>query len=349
VREVLGDPGEATQALVIGSLGALRDRQSVPRLIELLQSPDSGIRRAAVDALGKIGDPAATWPLVSALNDEAFEVRYAAVFALGDLGDSQALDPVRRARQSAKGLWRWSLGKTLRKLERGSSRDPGKVRSRVLIDYWLTAPEMIALAAWWAMRVRVSRRKQCDLAVYQGWRLIRRGHEQEALEVFEKAVQQFPEDAGVQLSYGTILLTFRPDEVVAEVSKAVELGPDNPAILVRAAHLAFDRGERDLARTWTARANEVVQPDFVLMSGLEHLNALFAGIDGEYDVAEEKLRSIVQDDPEFFAYPRDLARLLVFRGRQAEAIAVLDAAMERVKDKHYLEELRAKIVASEAE
>jgi HEAT repeat protein len=352
LREALGNPREARQAEVISSLAALRDRESVPRLIDqLLEAPDPVIQHAAAIALGEIGDHDATLPLTAALHNGDLYVRLSAARGLTQLGGLQALSSVREAHESAKGLWRLYLGRSLKKLEARTSlswqEQTGHglraTKNRITTERLLTAPELIAEAVWRRIETRLSRRKQRAVAVHHGWRLIGKGHDQEALEHFESAIQKFPEDASIQLSYATILLVFRPEDVVTEITKAVELAPDDPVILVRAAHLVFDRGKRDVARTWTCRANELAQPDFVLMSGLEHLNALFAGIDGEYDVAEEKLRSIVKIDPTFSSYAMDLARLLAFRGRQREAIAVIDESLKHVKDKDGLERVRARV------
>jgi tetratricopeptide (TPR) repeat protein len=129
------------------------------------------------------------------------------------------------------------------------------------------------------------------------------------------------------LAYASILLPFRPNEVVAEAAKAVELGPDDPLILVRAAHLMFDRGQVEAARSCAARANELAQPDFLLMSGLANLNGRLAAHDGQDDLAEQKFRAAMESDPAFSSFAVDFAKFLASRGRQTEALEVIDEAL----------------------
>ncbi len=70
----------------IRSLGELRDRESVERLIEMLDDPDWGIRSFAASALGEIGDQRAIEALVSRLDDSNSTVRLGAEKALKELG-----------------------------------------------------------------------------------------------------------------------------------------------------------------------------------------------------------------------------------------------------------------------
>jgi Flp pilus assembly protein TadD len=147
------------------------------------------------------------------------------------------------------------------------------------------------------------------------------------------------------LLYATVLLVFKPDEVAAEAAKAVELGADDPVILVRAGHLLLSRGDRDIARSCAARANELVQPGFVLMSGLVHLNGLLAAIAGEDGLAEENLRSAVASEPGNEQWARHLAVFLAERGRLQEGAEVLDEALKHVAQKGEIERMRDRMAA----
>ena len=155
------------------------------------------------------------------------------------------------------------------------------------------------------------------------------GHDRENFELLEKAVQQFQDDPEIRLLYATILLKFRPDDVASQASKAVDLAPDNPRILVRAGHLMFNRGAVEAARSCAARADELAQPGFVLMSDLANLHGLLDAFDKEYDLAEENFRSAVEGQPDNASFAVDLAKFLAARARPAEAIEVLDRALER--------------------
>lgn len=196
----------------------------------------------------------------------------------------------------------------------------------------------------------VREKKALAAAITRGRELQRSGRDpEEALEFLKEAVQRFPESPEIQLLYATVLLVFNPDEVAAEVSKAVELGPDDPVILVRAGHLLLSRGDRKAARSCAARANELVQPGFVLMSGLAHLNGLLAALAGQDDVAEQNLRAAVTSEPDNEPWARHLAVFLAERGRPQEGAEVLDEALKHVEKKDELERMRARMAAEAAD
>src|SRR5262249_52919257 len=73
-------------------LGALRARDAVKRLAELLTDRDPAVREAAAFALGQITDRGVTGLIIPLLADKDAEVRSTAAFALGMLGDRKALD-----------------------------------------------------------------------------------------------------------------------------------------------------------------------------------------------------------------------------------------------------------------
>ena len=137
------------------------------------------------------------------------------------------------------------------------------------------------------MKIR-NRKNHQDLAttIECGRKLLVSERHQQALEFLEQAVQAFPEDAEVRLLYATVLLEFRPADVGAEASKAVELCPDDPVILVRAGGLLLNRGQLDAARSCFKQARELAGPDFVLMPGLLNREGLLAIQDRDFDLAE---------------------------------------------------------------
>jgi Flp pilus assembly protein TadD len=195
------------------------------------------------------------------------------------------------------------------------------------------------------------KRRQRDdraAAVERGHKLLGSHQEQEAIKFLSGAVQQFPDDPEIRVLYASILLAVRPDDVAAEAAKAVELGPNDPVILVRAGHLLFGRGDRNAARSCAARAKELVQPDFILMSGLLNLEGLLAAVEGRDDLAEEKLRAAWEGDPSFAASAVDLAKFLANRARQVEALEVIDEALKYAKQKVELERLRSEITGDGA-
>jgi Flp pilus assembly protein TadD len=187
--------------------------------------------------------------------------------------------------------------------------------------------------------------KELDRAISHAGRLLSERRDQENLEFLEEAVQQFPDSAEIQLLYATALLADRPDAVASEVEKAVDLTPNDPTILVRAASLMLNRGETEATRSYTERARQLAEPDFVLEGGLARLEGVLAAYENNYELAEKKLRFAVEADPEFYTFARDLARVLLeARGQQAEAVEVIDQALPRVKKKEPLERLRSELL-----
>lgn len=83
-----------TNEAIAQSLGRLKAKAAVPKLIELInKSPNNYVVLKAVRALGQIGDPSAVAPLSKiALEHENKFMRKNAVIALGDIGDPAAID-----------------------------------------------------------------------------------------------------------------------------------------------------------------------------------------------------------------------------------------------------------------
>jgi Flp pilus assembly protein TadD len=193
------------------------------------------------------------------------------------------------------------------------------------------------------------RRKELAAAIAKGRELHLSGQDSEALEFLEQAIQRFPEDPEIRVLYALILLVFRPEDVAAEAAKAVELGPDDPIILVRAGHLLLDRGDRETAQSCADRANELAPPDFILMAGLDNLTGSLAVFAGEDDLAEEKLRAAVDGEPNSEPYARNLAVFLAEHGRLQEGAEVLDEALKHIKKKDEVERMRDRMAAEAAD
>jgi Tfp pilus assembly protein PilF len=190
--------------------------------------------------------------------------------------------------------------------------------------------------------------KELAAAIDRARELRRTDQDEEARTFLEDAIERFPENAELRLLYATILLMTRPDGVASEATKAVELAPDDPGVLVRAGHLLLGRGDREAARSCAARANELVQPDFPLMGGLDNLNGSLAVFAGEDDLAEEKLRSAIEKDPDSEPFARDLAVFLAERGRLKEGAEVLDEALKHIEHKDEVERMRDRMAAEAA-
>lgn len=199
------------------------------------------------------------------------------------------------------------------------------------------------------MKLR-ERKKAKELAAVKdrGRRLFLAHEEKEALEFLEEAVQRFPKDPEIRLLYANILLAFRPEEVAAEAAKAVELGPDDPKILVGAGHRLLFGGQVEAARSCATRASELAPPCFRLMASLVNLKGLLAAFAGEDDLAEENLRSAVESEPDNESWARHLAVFLAERDRFREGAEVLDEALKHVEKKDEIERMRDRMAAEAA-
>jgi hypothetical protein len=357
----IGDPagghavrGEASshdvahQVWAIVALGRMRDRGSVALLINRLRSTDSSVRGSAANALRDIADRAATPPLIEALDDPS--VRRAAASALARIGDSRAVEPIRLARRSAGGLARRRIGRALAKLEARSDVQEGEGEEDTssggigkllwfATDRWLMSFVLMALAAWSTIRINGKKQRLAD-TIEHAHRLFKARDEQDAFDFVTKAVQEFPKDPQLRVLYASILVRFRMDDVGKEAAKAAELGSDDPRVLIRAGSLLLFARRWDDLRSCVARANEIVEPGFVLKSGLDNLNGILAAKDHEFERAEKLLRSATEDDQ---MHAIDLAKFLGWRKRDAEALEVIDEALKHARYKFSLERLRTQI------
>ncbi|MCI4361356.1 MAG: HEAT repeat domain-containing protein, partial [Thermoplasmata archaeon] len=96
VRPFLTDPARRVRVASAVVLGILRDRASVPMLLDRLTSDESWVRPAILVALGRIGDPAAIPLLLSSADDHRGWIRVCALHALGEMR-VVAARPVARA------------------------------------------------------------------------------------------------------------------------------------------------------------------------------------------------------------------------------------------------------------
>ncbi|MGN6587968.1 MAG: tetratricopeptide repeat protein [Solirubrobacterales bacterium] len=195
------------------------------------------------------------------------------------------------------------------------------------------------------MKIKARKEKKKVRAVVdRSWQLLNEGSYQEGLDFLKNAIDQFPDNAEIRMHYATVLLNFQPAEVRPQVVKAVELDPSDPTILVRAASIMVNRGDPDLARSYVARANALAQPDFSMLSPLSHVEGDLARLDGNYDLAEEKLRRAAEIDPTFFMPVSALAKLLSEQGKHTQALEAIDQALPIVKNKDELRRIRMELV-----
>jgi predicted Zn-dependent protease len=194
---------------------------------------------------------------------------------------------------------------------------------------------------------RRNRRRDLAAAIAHGRSLVREQKDQEALEFLEKATRDFPESPEIPLLLATVYRDFRPDAIPALLAKAVELGSDDPVIQVIAGHRLLNEGDVDAARACAARAGDLIDDEFPLMADLDRLIGRIAARDGDDVVAETRLRSALRREPELPTHSLDLARFLWARGRDDDALVVIDESVSQVKERSRgnLEQLRSEIAA----
>ena len=81
---------------IIDALGKIRDKESVPVLIECLQAknkPDE-VQQAIIEVLGDIKDPQSLDVIIEFLKDSRKPFRWSAARSLGKIGDSRAVEPL---------------------------------------------------------------------------------------------------------------------------------------------------------------------------------------------------------------------------------------------------------------
>lgn len=189
-------------------------------------------------------------------------------------------------------------------------------------------------------------KKELSAAIAHSRQLLAEKRHKENLKYLEEGVAEtFPEDPEIRLLYGTVLLEANPTVGLSEISKSVELDPDEPIRLTRAARIMYTMGQLDHARRYTERAREIAPADFVFGPELLNLESNLGALDGEDELAEEGLRLAVEQDPKMEILALDLALFLRDRGRRAEALSVIDEALGRSKDTNYLRRLRSDLLA----
>jgi tetratricopeptide (TPR) repeat protein len=196
-----------------------------------------------------------------------------------------------------------------------------------------------------ALRGRKQKR-ELEEAIQRG-RKLQAEDDPGAAAFIEDAATRFPESPEFPLLLSNLFLESRPGEVLALVVKATELGSDDPSTQIRAGHKFLNEGHVEAARACGVRAGELADDEFALMAALESLDGRIAARDGDFVLAEEKLRSAFGRDPEYAVYALHLARFFWARGRNDDALSVIDQSLGQARKTYDLERLRAEIVAED--
>lgn len=188
------------------------------------------------------------------------------------------------------------------------------------------------------------KKKEAAAAAARGLRLLAERKHEEAYAFLQEEVQRFPDEPDIRMHYAHSLLAIRPEDAVPEIIKAIEMGPDEPVRLTRAAGILFKMGEVETARSYTTCAKELAPPNFSFKAYLLNLDSHFAALEGKDESAEEGFRLAMEQEPEGETFAVDLAQFLADRDRLPEALEVIDEALPRARRREPLERLRGELV-----
>lgn len=195
----------------------------------------------------------------------------------------------------------------------------------------------------------VRARLTLDKSIRRAQQLLVEGRDAENLELLESAIKRFPDDPEIRLLYATALVPFRPNEAPWQAATAIQLDPDSPSRLTRAASLMFHLGELEAARSYTARASRLAPQDFALEAGLTNIAGMIAAAQGDDALAERALRQAAEAEPQQEVFARELATFLAARGRLVEALSVIDGALPLARDSQKLSCLRADLASESSQ
>lgn len=198
------------------------------------------------------------------------------------------------------------------------------------------------------MKLKGRRQERALIAAIDRGRVLFSGQDsKEANEFIRDAALRFPNCAEFPLLLASLSREDRPEDVAPLLTEAVALGVEDPVIQIRAGDGFLYEEDVEAARACAIRAGELVGVDFKFMADLEALVGRIAARDGDYVLAEEKLRSALWREPEYTSHWLHLARFLWARARNEEALTVIDEALDRVadiRDKRNLDAVRLEIL-----
>lgn len=192
----------------------------------------------------------------------------------------------------------------------------------------------------WQEALEHNKKRDAWPTIQRGRELFLQGPEEEAQDFLSGAVQRFPDNAEIRMLYGSSLLVARPEDGIREVMTAVELDPEEPNRLARAADLLFSMAHIEESRAYASRARHLGGSDFLFSPELTCLEADFALRDGDEDAAETGYRRAIELEPGNERLAIHLAEFLVERGRRSEALEVIERSLSTAKDTDRLVRMR---------
>ncbi len=159
--------------------------------------------------------------------------------------------------------------------------------------------------------------KRPEALTHLGDAYLATGQFQAALPVFQRLVQERPEDMGARLSLAGLYDQFgRVDEALALLDQRPDLWAQNPLVLGRVADLYRRRQEFAAAEKYYEQALRLAPGDVAIRLKLAEM----LGWMGQTAKAAALYREILSQDPQNRQARLQLARVLSWQGRMEEAV-----------------------------
>ncbi len=171
----------------------------------------------------------------------------------------------------------------------------------------------------------------------------RRSHE--LFKFTTEAIGWYPEDPEIRFLYATALLAVCPEDVPWQIATAIQLEPDNPWRVTRAAAMLFTLGEIAAARSYVGHAASLAPRDFEYGPELALLGGQLAALEGEDAIAEEGFGVALEAEPRRPEFVIAYAGFLRDRDRETEALALVDDALTGAPDDEGLRRLREELTS----
>jgi len=129
--------------------------------------------------------------------------------------------------------------------------------------------------------------RSLDETLTRSIELTRAGRHKEHLALIREALLLYPGELEVVIRAAGAQVVEAPEEAARLASEAVNLAPEDPATLTRAASVMFSVEQLEEARHLFSRATRTADDDFVLAFDLAYLGAQLAFAYGDDEKAEE--------------------------------------------------------------
>jgi len=169
------------------------------------------------------------------------------------------------------------------------------------------------------------------------------GHHDQNLQILERLLAARPDDPDLHLQLAVTLLALeRYADARSAVNRAIDLGENDAAVLVRAGSLCFFNGDLSMARECIERVKRIAPRGFPLKKDLRELDRRLRRRKRGLD-REKVLSSSFDDDPRDRLTAADLARHLARTGRTYAAYHVVARGLHHHPEDRSLRRLERKL------